>query len=364
LGLAVDLEKTHGWNKVGTAGAHALADLSGHKNKIGLRKVRPFGERAMGSSIEQMNWSTHDLKGREKYDSWVARLNETFGSWGAEANPDQNFSAEVSASKLPGLSLVECHCDPCGASRSRVDAGAIESEQLTLQLVISGREHMVLGNQEATLTSGDVFVWDNTQPMRFSVVEPLHKISLVLPLERLKSWAPNDWRDLPRHLKKDEPSAQLLGTYIKSLSQIDFQTNPMRYNALIEAAIALLVSPLQPKASEQSHRLAQLETVKSKIKPLLRDPDLDLEQIAARNRISLRYLHWLFEESETTPWRYVVQQRLAGCKRDLENPEHRSRSATEIAYSWGFSNSAHFGRKMKAEYGLSPSEMRAQVSRR
>ena len=221
---------------------------------------------------------------------------------------------------------------------------------------------MRLGDQEAMLSRGDVFVWDNTQPMQFSVIEPLHKMSLVLPLDRLKNWVPHGWRELPRHLKGGEPNAALLGNYVRSLSQIDFEKNPMRYNALIEAAIAILVAPVAQRESEQSHRLSQLDTVKAKIQPMLRDPDLDLETIAARNCISLRYLHWLFEGGDTTPWRYVVQERLEGCRRDLQNPDHAHRSVTDIAFSWGFSNSAHFGRKMKATYGLSPSDLRRQAT--
>ncbi|WP_158586821.1 helix-turn-helix domain-containing protein [Aurantiacibacter zhengii] len=312
----------------------------------------------MHGSIDQVSWSTSDFSSQERYDAWVAALNETFGSWNPEFPRSTGFSAKVKASKLPGLSLVECFCDPCGANRSRAETSLIESEQLTIQLVLSGKEYMKLGDQETTLSRGDVFVWDNTQPMQFSVLEPLHKMSLVVPLDRLKNWVPNGWRDLPRHLKSGEPNAAMLGSYVRSLSQIDFDKSPMRYNALIEAAIAILVAPLAPRMSENTHREAQLETVKAKIQPMLRDPGLDLETIAARNCISLRYLHWLFECGGTTPWRYVVQKRMEGCKRDLQNADHAHRSVTDIAFSWGFSNSAHFGRKIKAAYGVSPTELR------
>ena len=315
----------------------------------------------MRGTIDQVRWSTADLPAGERYDGWVAALNDTFGRWDADFPKGSDFAAQVKASKLPGLSLVDCHCDPCGATRSRSQTSRIETEQLTIQLVLSGKEYMKLGDQETTLSRGDVFVWDNTQPMQFAVLEPLHKMSLVVPLDRLKSWVPNGWRDLPRHLKSGETNAALLGSYVRSLAQIDFDENPMRYNALIEAAVAILVAPLAPQApseSEGSQRLAQLDTVKARLHAMLRDPDLDLESIAVHNRISLRYLHWLFEGCGTTPWRYVVQQRLEGAKRDLESPDHAHRSVTDIAFSWGFSNSAHFGRKIRATYAASPSELR------
>jgi AraC-like DNA-binding protein len=324
-----------------------------------VKQAWPEGN--VAASIDHISWSTREVAAGDQYDTWVAMLNQTFGTWQPEFPVSPGFSANVKASNLPGMALIECKCDPCGALRTRKDTRTIHNEQLTIQLVLSGREYIQMGDQEASLSQGDVFVWDDTQPMRFSVIEPLHKMSLVLPLDRLKNWVPNEWRELPRHLKSGEPSAAMLGSFLRSLSNINFEHNPMRYNALIEAAIAILVAPLAKQDADSSLRLAQLETVKARIQPMLRDPDLNLEAIAAKNRISLRYLHWLFEISETTPWRYIVQQRLEGCRRDLQNSEQADRSVTDIAFSWGFSNSAHFGRRIKAEYGYSPTELRRMV---
>jgi AraC-like DNA-binding protein len=297
----------------------------------------------------------------ENYDDWVEKLNQTFGTWRADLPARHKFAADVGLQVLPGISLVDCRCDPCGADRSRRDTRDVDQEQLTIQLVLSGREYMRLGEQEAMLNSGDIFVWDNTQPMRFEVLEPLHKLSLVLPLQRLKDWMPTGWRELPRHLRGGDPGTELLAGYVRSISRIDYTQNPMRYNALIEAAIAMLVAPVPIKPAEGNHRLAQLELVKSRILRRLRDPELNLNDIAAECRISLRYLHWLFEADACTPWRYVVGARLEGCWRDLVNPAFARRSITEIAFSWGFSNVAHFGRKCRAEFGMTPSELRTSA---
>lgn len=315
----------------------------------------------MDQTFGEARWSTDGVDRSRQYDAWVAQLNATFGRWQADNICIPEFRADVKANSLPGMAMVECQCDPCGGTRSRNDANAIDSEQLTIQLVVSGREFMKLGEQEAVLSQGDIFVWDNTQAMRFSVLEPLHKISLVMPLQRLKAWVPNGWRDLPRHMRGGDPGTEMLATYLRSLSHLDHANNPMRYNALIEAAIAMLVAPIPDRVNDGSQRMAQLEIVKSKIMSHLRDPDLDLDMIAKMNRISLRYLHWLFEASDSTPWRFVVNERLEGCRRDLVNADQRQRSITEIAFSWGFSNAAHFGRKVREKYGMTPSELREQA---
>lgn len=313
----------------------------------------------MASLAPIEGWTTKSVPTSDQYDAWVGKLNGTFGRWNATVRGREAFRADVRASGLPDFSLIDCKCDPCGGERSRADLSTVESEQLTIQLVLSGREHMRLGEQEAILSKGDIFVWDNTQAMSFSVIEPLHKISLVLPLQRLKDWVPNKWREMPRWMRNGEPGTEMLASYIRYLSEVDYQSNPMRHNALVEAAIALLVAPMPDAAGDGSHRLAQLEIVKSKIRQRLRDPDLDLAAIAHANCISLRYLHWLFEVDDTTAWRFIVSERLEGCRRDLVNPALRSKSITVIAFSWGFSNIAHFARKVKACYGLTPTELRA-----
>lgn len=316
----------------------------------------------MLEELGSLRWATDASQGNDTYEDWVEELNRTFGIWHAAANTQDAFKAEIEASFMPSMALIDCRCDPCGGSRANRDVQDIESEQLTMQLVISGKEHMRLGDQEAMLSPGDIFVWDNTQSMRFEVLEPLHKLSLVLPLQRLKDWVPSDWRTLPRHLRSGDPMTSMLAGYMRSISAINHAENPMRWNALVEAAVAMLVAPHAPRPGERSQRLAQLEIVRARIDRSLRDPDLTLEKIAASCRISLRYLHWLFEGDEDTPWRYIVRRRLDGCRKDLANPAFSARTVTDIAFSWGFSNVAHFGRRFKAFYGKTPSESRSTVS--
>ena len=42
-----------------------------------------------------------------------------------------------------------------------------------------------------------------------------------------------------------------------------------------------------------------------------------------------------------------------GVLADLASPLHSHRTITEIAFAWGFNNSAHFNRLFKERYGLS-----------
>lgn len=308
-------------------------------------------------------WTTgKELPGRQ-YDVWVERLNGIFGRWQADAGPATGFKADVQSSHLGSLDIIECWCDPCGASRTQADIGRESEERLVVQLVVSGREYMRLGGQEALLKEGDVFVWDSTQPMQFSVVERLHKISLAMPLQRLKDWMPNSWRALPRWMPAAAPETELIGAFVRTLARTDHVATNMRQQALIEAAVAMLAAPRPTEDLSASQRAGQLELIKQRIRARLHDPGLSLEMLASVNRISLRYLHWLFEGSGQTAWRFIMGERLKRCRADLANPVMGHRSITEIAFSWGFSDTAHFSRRFRSMYAMTASEWRQEAER-
>ena len=105
---------------------------------------------------------------------------------------------------------------------------------------------------------------------------------------------------------------------------------------------------------------AMRSSVESYVRLNLRDPEFSIDQIAKRFGCSKRYLHNLFIGSGTTLAQFVRNERLSKCCGDLEQSDNAKRSITEIAFSWGFNNSAHFSKTFKARYGIPPKQWRLQ----
>lgn len=110
-------------------------------------------------------------------------------------------------------------------------------------------------------------------------------------------------------------------------------------------------------SAQSSVQTAHLSRVEHHIRRHLADPELTPEAIATACGISLRYLHQLFRAGGTTVSRWVREQRLLACDRDLARLDRRG-SIAEIAYRWGFSDQAQFSRHYKAYFGRTPSEAR------
>lgn len=304
------------------------------------------------------SWDSTDLSIGDRYDGWVQLLNQTFGRWETKSMNSDDFSASVKSSDVGNLKVVECFCDPCAGHRTASTVRQSDEETLAIQLVLSGRESMVLGEQCATLEPGDLFLWDTSQPMTFQVEEKLHKISVVFPLQRFRDWMSNGWKTSPRHIKAGSPTSVLLRSFMMDLANISHTEETFSDSALIEAALALYASRGRNGLSQPSLKASQLEFVKSYIRKHLNDPKLSLSKIAKSNSMSLRNLHWLFEEENQTAWKFVLSERLTECCKDLSNPLMTGRSITDIAFSWGFSDPAYFSKVFKTEFGESPRAFR------
>ena len=94
----------------------------------------------------------------------------------------------------------------------------------------------------------------------------------------------------------------------------------------------------------------------------LDDAGLSVVKIARAFGLSTRSVHKLFEGEPNTVARTIWDRRLERCRDEMVDPSLITRSITEIAHFWGFSDSQHFSRAFRQRYGLSPREYRNMFS--
>ncbi|MBC7717587.1 MAG: helix-turn-helix domain-containing protein, partial [Pseudorhodobacter sp.] len=56
---------------------------------------------------------------------------------------------------------------------------------------------------------------------------------------------------------------------------------------------------------------------------------------------------------------WIASRRLDAIRRDLCDRNFAARSPSEIAFSWGFNDAAHFSRAFRARFSCSHRELRA-----
>ncbi|MFI9237162.1 helix-turn-helix domain-containing protein [Streptomyces sp. NPDC053079] len=103
-----------------------------------------------------------------------------------------------------------------------------------------------------------------------------------------------------------------------------------------------------------------LPAVRRYIENHLGDPGLTPEAIARAHRISVRYLHRLFEGEDVTVHRLIQRRRVEECGKELARsaPGPAGSTISAVALRWGFHSPAHFSRVFKTVYGRPPREWR------
>ena len=104
---------------------------------------------------------------------------------------------------------------------------------------------------------------------------------------------------------------------------------------------------------------ARFRTIKSDVVGSLDDCTLSAAAVAARHRVTPRYVHKLLESEGATFTRFLTELRLDRAHRMLRDERLLTRTITSIAYDVGFNDLSHFNRAFRRRYHVTPSDIRA-----
>jgi AraC-like DNA-binding protein len=132
--------------------------------------------------------------------------------------------------------------------------------------------------------------------------------------------------------------------------------------SLVALLAAALAEQRPADVSPSASKSALTQRVLQFIEHHLGDPELTCGAIAARHRISERYLRMLFDDSGESPSDLIWRRRLERARQDLANPAKSDLPITTICFTWGFKDAAHFSRAFKARFGCTPGEARSRAT--
>src|SRR5258708_1178584 len=127
------------------------------------------------------SWSTRDIDRSDVTDAWQAALSNNYGPWQVSKAVGPQFTANVKNRDFNGLRLVECVCDPCTGRRLPQLIAKDDQAYIGVQITKAGSEKFHFGGDAVDVGPGDLLIWSSNQPTEFTVVEKLHKVSLILP---------------------------------------------------------------------------------------------------------------------------------------------------------------------------------------
>ena len=306
-------------------------------------------------------FSTELLPASDRVDAWQWNAKQICGDCQVRF-PKVAFHGTIDAREVGGLRLTRFTSSPLAFSKWPGDWLTPDNRFCIVITQIAGARHYQQAGQSVLLTPGDSTLIDSARPWSSTCETDCARLYLRAPRWLMES----------RLGRSDIPTIQRISGESRS-GAVLFRLSQSLYEdagRMIEEEVAVAMDAYFEILSvclEGSHspvpRAAELRArIHRYIDQHLGEPTLGPLEIASALGISVRHVHRLFLVTGNTLGDYIRSRRLHGCRRDLLNPRLRDKTITEIAFCWGFSDSAHFSHAFRKYFGVSPRAFRAQIA--
>lgn len=309
------------------------------------------------------NWSTRHLPPAQQFEYWREVLCEAFTALEPGTSEERRFDSEVWMRPLSDVCVSSVRSSSYTIRRGAREIRRDPAEHYFCDLQLSGTSVVRQHGRQAVVRPGEFFIVDTRQPYEADFLdspgEEWKIVCLRIPRQRLAPQlvAP-DSLTATRFDTWAGPAA-LAGNFMRSLvsmrGELDEPAQRTLSNSLVDL-LALAIGDSRGRGARDT-RPAPRERERSRIL-LYIDSNLGNERLSAASvaaafGISVRYLHRLFEDTDSSFARRVGEKRLDRCAADLTR---RGASVSEVAYRWGFNDLSHFCRMFRRRYGMSARE--------
>jgi AraC-like DNA-binding protein len=287
-----------------------------------------------------------------------------------EPLPGYPLHVDVIKRTLPGLAVVS---GTFSGMRHAIRPSAVTAngeDDLLLGVNVSGCSTARQRGRDLTLQNGDAF-FATRDASGFTITRPTPVRFVGCRVSR-EAVAPLVGRLDGTPLRLVPPRSEaltLLVTYARAIAD----TLPLTTPELQQLAVAhmhdLIAATIgatrdgKAMAEGRGIAAARLQSLIADIRAHLGDGDLSVAAVAARHRITPRYLHKLFENEGLTFSAFVLGQRLVRAHRMLSDPRFADRTISSVAYGVGFGDLSYFNRAFRRQYAGTPTEIREAAVR-
>ena len=308
-------------------------------------------------------YSTATVHKKEKVEYWQDLCSRTYADLELAPRDHRTFEGELRRSSAGPFSFVRVSSSAACITRAAEQDSRSCEHRFDFFLTLRGESVCTHNGHSAVLRPGDFTLVDLSQPYSFEFQDVCSAVSMGMPKSVLAAYLPVPGAYLGRRM------SGLLGVNRVAAVMIDCLCDqaqagqlsvvgPALVRGILDVVATAYAATISMPASESAAAATRRVQIRTFIEANLRDPRLTPRHIASSLGISPRYLRLLFSEEDETISRYVTRRRLEEATRELTGSLWRGSTITDIAYHWGFSDSANFTRVFRERFGLSPRRYR------
>ncbi len=299
------------------------------------------------------------VRSQDTWDVWREQLWSRFVRLESSSN-DDGFFGHVQEPVPDCRRLSTVHSTAQVTERTHAHLRQDPQDYVLFALQAEGHGFIEQDGRQARLETGDFGCYITDRPYRLAFDSPFRQIILRLPRERLAERLPCLSQLTARRFDGKAKAGMLATGFIRQMVANGANLADSDLNDMETATAQMLATAMQQGIEGPSDAQSlRLDRIKRRLLAHLRDPDLDLVQIAADEGMSLRTLQRLFQTEGLSPSQWVAEERLKKVASNLRDPAHAKRSVTDIALSWGFGDLSHFSRVFRQRFGTSARSWRS-----
>ena len=237
-------------------------------------------------------------------------------------------------------------------------------EIVTMGLTVRGRVGLATPYAERLIEQGQLDLVDNAQPYRFVQTRTgqAEHASLLMDLDRLD--LPLDVVHAAAPALGGSPLYELVRNHFAQLSRLSEDLPEPAQGRLGWATVQLVRALITTAAGDSRSAGARHDSLVVRVKAFIDDQlgeaGLDPAAIAAAHFVSVRYLYtrWARAGEPCPLAEWIMRRRLDRARGRLADPDL---AIAAVARECGFADMAHFSRRFRQAYGISPRQWRAQA---
>ncbi len=308
--------------------------------------------------------STDEVAPRERLDLWRDVLTRKLLRVAIDPLSDRPFRAWATLRGQHGVLMGLGSLGPTISHRTR-EIVADDNDDVALLVNLEGPFIAQFGGAEVGLETGEALLADCSQVGAFLRPAPGRLLCLRMPRTTLAEYAPRMETALGRKLAAGDP-LRLLVDYVTALSQWPPRTLPPEAGYAIVRHVCDLAALSIGAGRDGAHiaqgrglAAARLQAIKTHVNGAIGPYPLSIDEVAADQGVTARYVRKLFEAEGLSFTNYVVERRLARAHTLLTEPLRAPAPISTIAYDVGFGDLSYFNRAFRRRYGATPSDIRA-----
>jgi AraC family transcriptional regulator, positive regulator of tynA and feaB len=336
-----------------------------------LRSIEPRTHKRASDGRSSVLWdemlqsfSTDSVPVSDRLEAWRWQAQQICGASRFHFPKRLSFHGSIEARRVAKLELTLFSSSPLSFEKFPVVSPHSENRLCIVITQLAGVRRYCQDGKTAILKRGDTTLIDSGRPWSSDCEGDCTRLYLRVPYRLMEEKLHLPLFPIARRIS----GASGLGTFLFGLftslfRQTEHLTSDQGTTA-IEAYLKILSACVRDAEGIETNRWTS-DLLFSRILVFvgnhLAEPDLGPATIASAMGISVRHVHRVFSHRGCSIADWIRTHRLIECQRDLSDPQQRQKSITDISFSWGFNDSAHFSRSFKKQFGICPRVYRSEL---